>query len=100
MELARVVGRVVCTVKDPGLDRTTLLLLLPLNTAAEAVGYPIVAVDAVGAGAHEQVFFVTGKAASFAFSTELVPADASVVGIVDSVHLRNDDASRSRHNRS
>ena len=48
---------------------------------------PLIAIDAVGAGAGEQVFFVTGKEASFAFLPDHVPADASIVGIVDRVYL-------------
>lgn len=86
MDLARVVGRVVCTVKNPTLSGTTLLLVQPLDRAGRREGEPLVAVDSVGAGAGELVFYVTGREASFAFLPDrVVPTDASVVGIVDSV---------------
>lgn len=88
MDLARVVGRVVCTIKDPSLQGAKLLLVEPIDASGRRRGEPFVALDAVGAGAGERVFYVTGKEASFAFLPEVVPADASIVGIVDSVDLR------------
>ncbi len=87
MDLARVVGRVVCTIKDEGLHARTLLLVQPITEAGSDTGKPLIAIDAVGAGAGERVFFVTGKEASFAFLPDHVPADASIVGIVDRVDL-------------
>jgi microcompartment protein CcmK/EutM len=45
-----------------------------------------VAVDSVGAGVGETVFFVRGKEAGFPFLPAEVPADAGVVGIVDHWH--------------
>ena len=83
MQLARVIGDVVATRKDPSFDGITLLLVQPLGADGEAVGRPLVAVDSVGAGAGEHVFFVRGKEASFPFHPVEVPADAGIVGIVD-----------------
>ena len=83
MQLARVIGNVVATVKDPGLVGLTLLVLQPLSPAREAEGRPLVAVDAVGAGTGEEVFFVRGREASFPFLPNVVPTDACVTGICD-----------------
>lgn len=83
MQLARVVGTVVATRKDPGLSGHTLLLLAPVTPDGQASGRPIVAVDSVGAGPGEAVFFARGREASFPFLPEQVPTDASVIGIVD-----------------
>ncbi len=83
MQLARVIGNVVATRKDPGFDGTTLLLVQPISADGTDVGRPLVAVDSVGAGVGETVFFVRGKEASFPFFPTEVPADAGVVGIVD-----------------
>ena len=47
------------------------------------MGRTLVAVDAVGAGVGEQVFFVRGKEASFPFYPVETPVDAGIVGIVD-----------------
>jgi len=87
VDLARVVGRVVCTLKDEGLSGRTMLLVQPITETGVDSGTPLIAIDAVGAGAGERVFFVTGKEASFAFLPDHVPADASIVGIVDEIHL-------------
>lgn len=83
MQVARVIGNVVVTPKDPGLTDRTLLLIQPLSTAGDPVGTPIVAVDSVGAGAGERVFFVRGSEAAFPFLPAVVPSDASIIGIID-----------------
>jgi ethanolamine utilization protein EutN len=83
MHLARVIGTVVASRKDPGLVGTTLLVIQPLRPDGTPQGKPIVAVDSVGAGAKEDVFYVRGREASFPFLPAEVPADAAIVGIVD-----------------
>jgi microcompartment protein CcmK/EutM len=83
MQIARVIGDVVTTVKDANLSGIKLLVLQPLDPEGNATGRTLVAVDAVGAGVGETVFFVRGKEASFPFHPVEVPADAGIVGIVD-----------------
>lgn len=83
MILARVIGDVVATRKDGNLTGLKLLIVQPLGPAREAVGRPLVAVDAVGAGVGEEVFFVRGREASFPFLPVEPPVDAGIVGIVD-----------------
>ena len=83
MQLARVIGTVVATRKDANLEGITLLLVQPLTPEREPAGRPLVAVDAMGSGVGEEVFFVRGKEASFPFYPVEAPADAGIVGIVD-----------------
>ena len=83
MQLARVVGDIVATLKDPGLSGISLLLIQPITSSGEPAGRPLVAVDSIGAGVGEAVFFVRGKEASFPFHPTEPPADAGIVGIVD-----------------
>ena len=83
MQIARVIGTVVMTRKDENLSSRTLLLVQPVNADGQAAGRPLVAVDAVGAGIGENVFFVRGKEASFPFYPSEPPVDAGIVGIVD-----------------
>ena len=83
MHLARVIGDVVATRKDENLTGLKLLVLQPLAPDGSAAGRTLVAVDAVGSGVGETVFFVRGKEASFPFYPREVPADAGIVGIVD-----------------
>ena len=93
MTLGRVVGRVVATRHDPGLDRHRLLLVQPLAADGRSRGAPRVMLDAVGAGAGEVVFFVRGKEAAFPFRPDHVPADATVAGIVDHYQVEGRDVS-------
>ncbi len=86
MLLARVVGNVVCTRKNETLTGQRLLVIQPIRSDGSSHGKPLVALDSVGAGAYEQVFYVRGKEASFPFLPEEVPADATIVGIVDRIH--------------
>lgn len=85
MELARVLGQVVSTVKEPGLDKFTLLLLRDApEPEQDGDGATFVAVDLVGAGVGEVVLVVRGGAARVAAGAD-IPTDRAVVGIADSV---------------
>ena len=83
MQLAKVIGDIVATRKDDNLAGITLLVLQPIAADGTATGRTLVAVDSMGAGVGETVFFVRGREASFAFAPTEVPTDAGVVGIVD-----------------
>ena len=83
MQLARVIGHVVATRKDDNLVGIKLLVVQPLTAGRQPVGRPLVAVDSVGAGTGEVVFFVRGREASFPFHPVAPPVDAGIVGIVD-----------------
>ena len=87
MQLGRVVGTVVLNNQNDTLNGVKLLLVQPMSPAREPLGRVIVAADSVGAGVGEEVFFVRGKEASFPFYPTEVPADAGIVGIVDSWHI-------------
>ena len=66
MQLARVVGTVVATVKDKALDSRKLLVIQPIAASGDPAGAPLVAIDAIGVGAGEDVMFVKGREAAFA----------------------------------
>jgi microcompartment protein CcmK/EutM len=83
MQLAKVIGDIVVTRKDDNLTGIKLMVLQPIAADGSNVGRTLVAVDAVGAGVGETVFFVRGKEASFPFYPVEVPTDAGIVGIVD-----------------
>ena len=80
MYLAKVIGRVVSSVKDAALEGQKLLLVRRLPN-----GPAVVALDAVGAGAGETVYVCRGREAAFAFKPQEVPTEATVVAIVDSI---------------
>jgi microcompartment protein CcmK/EutM len=83
VQLARVLGEVVATMKDANLNGLTLLVLQPLSASGEPAGRTLVAIDSVGAGVGENVFFVRGREAAFPFYPAEPPADATIIGIVD-----------------
>ena len=82
MQLARVIGEVVSSMKDVNLVGT-LLVLQPLAASGAPVGRTLVALDSVGAGVGEHVFFVRGREAAYPFYPAEPPVDAAVIGIVD-----------------
>jgi len=84
MQLARVIGNVVSTVKNATLEGCKLMVIQVLDGDLRQVGKPLVAIDSVGAGAGELVFWCRGKEASFPFEGSEVPTDCTIVGIVDS----------------
>ena len=83
MQLARVIGEVVATIKDASLTGAKLLVVQPIAADGSAAGRTLVAMDSVGAGAGEHVFFVRGREAAFPFYPSEPPTDATIVGIVD-----------------
>lgn len=88
MQLARVLGTVVATVKTDSLEGRKLLVIQPLDARYAPKGEPMVAIDSVGAGVGEVVFWCRGREASFPFLPSQVPSDCTIVGIVDSVFLQ------------
>ena len=85
MRLARVIGTVVATRKDPRLEGKKLLICRSLDPDEEDEDDYMVAVDTVSAGFHETVLVVQGSSARMAAGCEDRPVDAAIVGIVDSV---------------
>jgi ethanolamine utilization protein EutN len=84
MQIARVIGTVVSTVKNRPLEGRKILIVQTLDADLKAKGKPIVALDAVGAGIGELVFWCRGKEASFPFKRDETPTDCTIVGIIDS----------------
>ena len=79
MILARVVGTVVATRKDPRLEGKKLLVLKPVSPEGKDESGYVVAVDTVGAGYRERVIAVAG--------CKDRPVDTAIVGIVDTVSM-------------
>jgi len=84
MQIARVIGTVVSTVKNESLEGRKILIVQTLDADLQDKGSPMVALDAVGAGVGELVFWCRGKEASFPFKRDETPTDCTIVGIIDS----------------
>jgi microcompartment protein CcmK/EutM len=89
MQLAKVIGEVVSSMKDANLTGMKLLVLQPLSASGDAAGRTLVALDSIGAGVGETVFFVRGREAAFPFHPAEPPTDAAVIGIVDTPAFRD-----------
>jgi ethanolamine utilization protein EutN len=102
MFLARVIGSVVSTKKDPAMTGRKLLLLRPmLVDDGKPAGFKpgqntIVAVDNLGAGKGEWVLFCQGSSARQAEGLKTLPVDAAVVGIIDRVEVMGETRYNSR----
>ena len=87
MYLARVVGTVVSTRKEPTTDGLRFMLIRQCGVEGQPDGATLVAADAVGAGVGEVVLYASGSAARQTALTDKRPVDAVIIGIVDEVEL-------------
>jgi len=87
VELARVTGSVVSTVKEPKLNGSKLLIVNVLKMDGTPTSSSLVAIDSVGAGYGEVVILVRGSSARQARNMESVPTDAAIIAIVDALEV-------------
>jgi ethanolamine utilization protein EutN len=87
MLLGRVIGNVVATMKNSSLEGQRFLIVQPLDRRGREKGKALVALDSVGAGAGETVYWCRGREASFPFLPNEVPTEATIVAIVDQVNI-------------
>ena len=87
MEIARVIGSAVSTIKDDALHGSKLLVVQQTDPADELQGEPYVAIDAIGAGEGELVLVATGSAARQTRMTKDAPVDAAIIAILDSLEV-------------
>jgi ethanolamine utilization protein EutN len=85
MNLGRVIGSLWATQKYPTLTGKRMVIVQPLTFSGEEYGRPLIALDTVDAGAGETVIYATSSEAAIPFAPDLVPTDATVVGIVEQV---------------
>jgi len=88
MYLGRVIGCVWCTVKDRNLEGQRMLVVQPLTPELANTSKRIVCTDTTGAGAGEIIYWVRGREASMALAPAEPPVDTTIVGIVDTIHLK------------
>jgi len=85
--IAKVVGTVVATRKDPRLVSNKLMVARPIDPRGQPEGNYLVAVDTVDAGVGETVLIVSGSSARMASGLKDCPVDAAIVGIIDAVEV-------------
>jgi ethanolamine utilization protein EutN len=95
MNIARVIGTLWATRKNPELEGAKIQIIQPLSCELEPFGHPLAAIDTVGAGEGELVYYVTAYEAVIPFFRPMVPIDCSLVGIIDSIDF-HEKAARPR----
>jgi carbon dioxide concentrating mechanism protein CcmL len=83
MQIARIIGTLVATQKEPAIEGLRLLVCQPLNSEGEKAGAAVVAADAVGAGVGEVILYASGSSARQTVATQNRPVDAVIMAIVD-----------------
>ena len=87
MQLGRVIGQVIATVKDPSLEGLPLFVVQGLDERLAPVGKPFVAVDAARcAGPGDVVYLCFKRDAAIALGDK-PPVDAAILGYVDQVSV-------------
>lgn len=91
MNLGRVMGSLVATIKYKGLEGVKFLIVQPLDKQLKPQGEAVVAADGVAmAGVGELVFVVGGREAALVLPQTFVPVDHTIVGIVDAVTVQSE----------
>ena len=85
MFLGKVIGNVWATKKYPTLNSLKLMFVQPMNGEYKKTDEPIIAIDTVGAGPGEIIFYITASEAVIPLPVDVAPVDASIVGIVDTI---------------
>ena len=96
MRVARILGTVVSTQKDPRLKGKKLLVVKPINLDGTDRDDYVVAVDTVGAGFHERVLIVGGSSARMAEGNKDCPVDTAIVGVIDSIEYVSPDTKKKK----
>jgi ethanolamine utilization protein EutN len=94
MIIAKVVGTAVASVKLDALKASKLLVVCAADSQGSAIGAAFLAVDLVGAGDGELVVVSQGSSARMAIGQNTSPADAAVIGILDSIYTDGEAAFR------
>ena len=89
MFLGKIIGNVWATQKYKTLNSFKLMFVQPINGENENIGEPIIAVDTVGAGQGETIYYITASEAVIPLPVDMAPVDASIVGIVDTINLKS-----------
>ena len=89
MQLGKIIGTIWATRKYEAVNGYKMQFVQPINSKMKKIGDPIIALDTVGAGPGEIIYYVTASEAVIPLNVDMAPVDASIVGIVDSINLES-----------
>ena len=87
MQIARVIGTAVATIKDEKLIGRKLMIVRETDETGQAVGKPYVAIDSVDAGSGDLVLIAAGSSARQTNITKDTPVDAVIMAVIDSLEV-------------
>lgn len=87
MNMAKVIGSIWATQKDPQLENIKMQLIQPVDSVKKGTGTPIIALDSVGAGPGEYVMYITSSEAVIPLRNKPALSDATIVGIIDTIEV-------------
>ena len=87
MDLARIIGTIWATQKDPQLEQLRLQIIQPIDAHKNKTDRPIIAIDSIGAGAGEIIFYITSSEAVIPLKIKPALSDATIIGIVDKIEV-------------
>jgi len=90
VKLGRIVGTVVASQKDVGIESLRLYVVRDLSMKLADKESFVVAADSVGAGVGEVVLYASGSSARQTKTTDGRPVDACVMAIVDQIDLQGE----------
>jgi len=92
MKLGKVIGTLTPSIVYKGIEGVPMLLVQPLDKHQKPIGQSIVSADSTRmAGRGELVYYESSREAALALDPWFVPIDETIIGIVDDVHLLEED---------
>lgn len=88
MHIGKVIGTIVATSKNEKLIGSKLMIVQPIDSKLQDKGGEVVAVDTVGAGIGEIIIYASGTAARIGANKRESPIDLAIIGIVDTIDLK------------
>ena len=90
MQIAKVIGTTVATIKNEALEGRKLLILRSADETGAAYGKPYVAVDTLDAGVGDLVLTAHGSSGRQTDITKNSPVDAVIMAVIDSLQVGQD----------
>ena len=91
MFYAKVIGKTYSNFKHPALEGIGIKIIQDIDIeTGEAAGSPILALDALGVSLGEFVGYEVSTEATWVFEDRLVPTDATIIAIIDSINIKED----------
>ena len=84
MQLATVLGNATASIKHSSLESSKMLIVQPQNKEGKPDGFPLIAIDGIGAGNGQRVMISSdGRFSRKLLNTDATPVRWTIIGIED-----------------